>query len=415
MKRRLSTIFASARALLVLKEPKTDTHAMPSVPVAERLPTEPTAHRRHIIEAMEVLRCEGVTSALKFLNGKPGVAPSGVEALFRAYAARSDAEWLEQTNAWLSHHSRHRVYLVNGPGPRFDRIRFAHQGVALEKGPKITVIVPVYNAEETIELALSSVLNQTWRNIEVIAVNDASSDRSGKILDAMAGNDPRLKVLHNPVNVGPYVSKNVGLDLATGAFVTGHDADDIAFPDRLERQVALFEEDSTRVGVIAQMLRVSREGLFNYPSGIGTGFSTDGVRRIAMISLMVRRESLNRVGYWDCVRFGGDNELYLRLSVAYGDRVQKHDILSMLCLNEPGSLTNNSISGISATHGTSEVRKVYRAKFVEWHANFSHRRVPYREFSNSNRPFSVPNALMVPEKDIRVVRKAHGCIEKAQG
>jgi glycosyltransferase involved in cell wall biosynthesis len=94
--------------------------------------------------------------------------------------------------------------------------------------PKISVIVPVYNNEHTVSDSLDSLFKQTLRNMEVIAVDDASTDSSGEILDRLAVKEPRLKVLHLHTNVGVHEARVAGLKLAESPYMGFLDADDFA-------------------------------------------------------------------------------------------------------------------------------------------------------------------------------------------
>jgi glycosyltransferase involved in cell wall biosynthesis len=100
--------------------------------------------------------------------------------------------------------------------------------------PKISVIIPVYNASSFLDVCLHSVLNQTFRNIEVIAINDGSTDDSSLILDQWAQIDLRLKILQT-TNRGVSFARNMGLTVATGEFIAFVDADDWMEPEMLEK------------------------------------------------------------------------------------------------------------------------------------------------------------------------------------
>lgn len=91
--------------------------------------------------------------------------------------------------------------------------------------PIISVIIPVYNAEAYIEKCITSVLNQTLQDIEVIAVNDGSSDNSLQVLTKLAAADVRLKIIDQP-NKGVSTTRNVGLQMANGTYIAFADADD---------------------------------------------------------------------------------------------------------------------------------------------------------------------------------------------
>src|SRR5699024_7310953 len=91
---------------------------------------------------------------------------------------------------------------------------------------KVSVILPAYNAETGLHVAIESILNQTWENLELIIVDDCSPDGTYDVAKRYEALDERVKVLQTPVNSGPYIARNIGLKAATGAFVTINDADD---------------------------------------------------------------------------------------------------------------------------------------------------------------------------------------------
>src|SRR6266542_3469936 len=93
--------------------------------------------------------------------------------------------------------------------------------------PRISIVLPVYGVPEYLDACLDSVLGQAPPDIEVIAVDDASPDACGQILDARATADPRLRVTHLARNAGPGNARNVGLSHATGDYVWFADADDL--------------------------------------------------------------------------------------------------------------------------------------------------------------------------------------------
>jgi len=98
---------------------------------------------------------------------------------------------------------------------------------------KISIIIPIYNVEPYIKKCLDSVINQTYANLEIICVNDGSTDASGKICDEYAKKDSRVKVFHK-INGGVSSAKNLGLKNITGKYVGFMDADDWIEPDMYE-------------------------------------------------------------------------------------------------------------------------------------------------------------------------------------
>jgi glycosyltransferase involved in cell wall biosynthesis len=105
--------------------------------------------------------------------------------------------------------------------------------------PRVTVLMPVYNAAPHLLQAVKSVLTGSFADFELLAIDDGSTDESAEILRNVA--DRRLRVVRNPGNQGVIATLNRGLDLAEGHFVARMDADDISMPDRLARQVAFME------------------------------------------------------------------------------------------------------------------------------------------------------------------------------
>lgn len=105
------------------------------------------------------------------------------------------------------------------------------------KTPPISVVVPVFNVEEYLPECLESLAGQTFREIEIICVDDGSSDASGQICDAYAARDSRFRVLHQ-ANSGPSASRNRGMDLARGEYLIFVDSDDWVEPEMCEKAYA---------------------------------------------------------------------------------------------------------------------------------------------------------------------------------
>ena len=95
---------------------------------------------------------------------------------------------------------------------------------------KISVVIPVYNASKYLSKCLDSVINQSYSNIEIILVNDGSTDNSGNICDEYANKDKRIKVVHKE-NGGVSSARNTGIDNTTGEYVTFIDSDDLVHPE----------------------------------------------------------------------------------------------------------------------------------------------------------------------------------------
>ncbi len=106
----------------------------------------------------------------------------------------------------------------------------------------ISVLMPVFNAEEYLDISISSILNQTYKNFEFIIINDGSTDSSLEIIKKYQNLDVRLRVISRE-NRGLIASLNEGLSISTGGWICRMDADDISLPDRLSKQVNYAEEN----------------------------------------------------------------------------------------------------------------------------------------------------------------------------
>lgn len=116
----------------------------------------------------------------------------------------------------------------------------------MENQALISIIIPVYNVEEYLHECVDSVINQTYRNIEIILVDDGSTDSSGKICDEYAENDKRITVVHQK-NGGLSVARNTGLSNAHGDYVYFLDSDDYIKKNALENLLVIAEKDNSNI------------------------------------------------------------------------------------------------------------------------------------------------------------------------
>lgn len=108
------------------------------------------------------------------------------------------------------------------------------------KSPEISVIMPAYNAEKYIAASIESVLNQTFKDFELIILDDASTDKTKEIVMSYAQNDSRIVYVQKQSNHGPATLRNEGILLAKGTFIALNDADDLSECTRFEKQIAVF-------------------------------------------------------------------------------------------------------------------------------------------------------------------------------
>ena len=116
--------------------------------------------------------------------------------------------------------------------------------------PLISVIVPVYNVENYLKKCLESITNQTYKNLEIILIDDGSTDNSGKICDEYAGKDNRIKVVHK-INGGLSDARNAGLEIAKGEYIGFVDSDDYIAEDMYEFLYNLAVDNALDVSMCA--------------------------------------------------------------------------------------------------------------------------------------------------------------------
>lgn len=119
--------------------------------------------------------------------------------------------------------------------------------------PRVSVVMPAYNAEKYIGEAIDSILNQTFTDFEFIIINDGSTDRTKEII--LEYDDPRIVLLENEKNSGIVVTLNKGLDAAKGEYIARMDSDDIAVRERLQIQVKYMDKHS-EIGVLGTGIRI---------------------------------------------------------------------------------------------------------------------------------------------------------------
>lgn len=282
----------------------------------------------------------------------------------RAVAEHDDGKWLEALNSYLANFDVAQVKLGAGDS-KMSRL-IVDPLPPVNDGPLVTIIMTVWNAEKTIDYAIRSVLAQTWRNIELIIVDDVSTDNTPAIVRDFASKDNRIRVFRNSVNVGPYVSRNVAVTQARGDWITCHDADDWAHPERIALQIHFCIEQKTPVSM-SGMVRMAEDGQFVRLNKVG-GFVHDGACRSAFVSMMIESNYFHDLlGYWDPVRVGADSELLGRIEHLRRKPVPALPTLTMLCLDNPEGLTNHPTLGYSETVGVSPYARAYIDAFRAFH------------------------------------------------
>lgn len=257
-------------------------------------------------------------------------------------------------------------------------------------GPLVSVIMPAFNAAETIETAARGVLEQSWRNLELIIVDDASDDDTWSIVSRISSTDDRVKPLRHGENAGVYRARNTGLAASTGIYITVNDADDWSHPQRIEAQMREIADDrpfNTTFG-----LRVTNDlvGAIKHRNGASLVENTS--------SLLVSARILRELGGWDEVRFAADTDLYLRVQKSTGrdETILWPFVPLAFILSRPESLTNNGATSLSSIHYGA--RREYREAAAYWRDVYGRLVV-----NDGPRPYRLPRiSLEKTEEPVRV-------------
>lgn len=191
-----------------------------------------------------------------------------------------------------------------------------------DKNPLVSVVIPVWNSEKYIDEAINSIVHQTYQNLEIIIINDASTDETPRIVDSWALKDKRIRVIHNKRNLGIGGNRSKGVAEARGNFICWQDADDIAFPYRVERQVEILLKDES-IGVVGGGLQF----FDSKGDGVVRTYAEDdeSLRRtifrynpIAQPASVFRRSVFDVVGGYDAsLAVSEDLDMWFRLGEQY--------------------------------------------------------------------------------------------------
>lgn len=263
-------------------------------------------------------------------------------------------------------------------------LRYAH-GILPKTKPirheeLVSILMPSHNNEQWLARALSSALSQQGVNVEVILIDDGSTDGSVKVAHQISSVAPNLKVISLLRNFGCYYARNIGVMNSSGEFITILDSDDIMEPDRISRQLDALKAAPSAIACRCRQRRWSQD--YTIPlSDLKYGEN----------SLIWRREVIDQIGFYDTVRYGADSEFRLRLQRAYGvEKVIKIPDELYYTRTVSGSLTINEQSGVfkystgQLVTMSSPPRQAYEKHFTDWQKrNKPHLSISFPQFSRS--------------------------------
>lgn len=186
--------------------------------------------------------------------------------------------------------------------------------------PDISVIMSVYNGEAYLAEAIESVIAQTFKNWELVVINDCSTDSTNQILSNFATKDPRIKVHTNQVNLKLPASLNKAISLCEGKYIARMDADDICLPDRLEKQYEFMEKNSD-VALSSCRFMTVKNGVYA-SGGAGGRCDNNALRAMLLVAnpilhpgVFAKAEVMKKLGYDTTLTCTEDLELWTRMVI----------------------------------------------------------------------------------------------------
>ena len=202
-------------------------------------------------------------------------------------------------------------------------------------GPTVTVVVPCYRPDAGLLTSVASIVAQTYADLDIVIVDDASGPDYAELIQQAAALDPRVRVIHLERNGGSYVARAEGIAASSSPLITTQDADDWSHPERIERQVADLIEHPDACASRSRAVRAKDDLTHQW-------FGYSAVRTNAS-SLMMRREAWTAAGRFLPVRKAADSEYAERLEILVGPIVDTQAPLAVTRLRE-GSLSRADFS-----------------------------------------------------------------------
>jgi len=275
----------------------------------------------------------------------------------------------------------------------FDRLTSPVPEQRIDAPQRVSVVVTSFRPDHGLLTAVRSVLAQSWGNVEVLLVDDASPAEFDAVLARAVALDDRIRLVKLAENQGTYAARNAGLDASAGDFVTFQDSDDWSHPRRLELQARPLLDDPSVVATTSDGISVTDELVLTRP-----GFRSG---RFNPSSLLFRRSAvLRRLGYFDRLRKAADSEYIGRIEAVFGRHAVRHIDAGPLALIRlsAGSLSRAEIRA-SYMH---PARVGYSSAYLMWHRRIAAGEAPaYRPRDGHARPFPVASHLLSTTKSRR--------------
>ena len=216
--------------------------------------------------------------------------------------------------------------------------------------PLVSAIIPTHNRSELLKRAIQSVLDQTWENMEIVVVDDASGDNTPQLLQSLSEKNKNLKVIRNNESKGAAASRNIAIENADGEFVAGLDDDDVWRPKRIELLMEEFQEGYAAVTSNDRMDFGEKEIVWK-KKPIITLHDLLFYNQVGN-QVLTKKEYLKQVdGYDESLQSAQDYDLWIRLAHDFGPiKTAPHTLQVVNMSDERESITtsDNQIDGYIA-------------------------------------------------------------------
>jgi len=185
--------------------------------------------------------------------------------------------------------------------------------------PLVSVLVTVYNRQRYIDQALESIRASSYRNFEIVVVDDASTDASAEIAKQHASADPRIRVHTNPTNLGEFRNRNRAAELARGTYLKYVDSDDVLYPHGLGIMIEGMEKyPEAGLGMSCPAEKLRPYPVLSFPDEIyREHFLERWILGRGPLAAIIRADAFQAVGGFRDMRFVGDVDLWVRLAARY--------------------------------------------------------------------------------------------------
>ncbi|WP_170228490.1 glycosyltransferase family 2 protein [Nesterenkonia populi] len=306
--------------------------------------------------------------------------------LLNSSEAHAYENWLDGFNRQFIRNDLIPVYLTEGEAAPFNRLTTLRIEGPQPEGPLVTVIMTSFKPERADLLqSARSIMEQSWKNLELLVIDDASPADYQPVLDELEEMDPRIRVFRLETNGGTYAARNVGVAHARGEFITGQDADDWSHPQRIQTQVNHLLRNSHRPGNQVYTVNMT-EDLVRIRRGYSPFIPSAP-------TLMVRTSIMLELGGYIPARKATDNEMRHRLGAYAGASVYQ--------ISEPlifMRILPNSLSRSDFRPGWQHpARRALWSSYRRWHERASRQELqlsPTQEY-----PIYIPPRFTSPPEE----------------